>query len=284
MSSLLDSQKTQSLIGLANLAQTQQVNQNVKALQASQQEGNRLRSEQIQVEKIIAKINRDQLKAQGDTNALLKLSIQLQEAERTRIRIRDEEKDRLRKEIMEKKDALFQLRLDIKSISKGTQIHAVEKFYSLNAIAATLRELNINRESMVKIEDKQYLEDTFNQLNSLIESIYESLSEEEIKDIKTINKILSVDEESLIEEKEDQLKTLEQYKKYIKERIKIIEDLKEPSGRLKIVNKIATFDALTQRVIDISSKFSKMNTEVVRSLNSQAKSEGVNGPIDSDHK
>ena len=47
MSSLLDSQKTQSLIGLANLAQTQQVNQNVKALQASQQEGNRLRSEQI---------------------------------------------------------------------------------------------------------------------------------------------------------------------------------------------------------------------------------------------
>ena len=284
MSSLLDSQKTQSLIGLANLAQTQQVNQNVKALQASQQEGNRLRSEQIQVEKIIAKINRDQLKAQGDTNALLKLSIQLQEAERTRIRIRDEEKDRLRKEIMEKKDALFQLRLDIKSISKGTQIHAVEKFYSLNAIAATLRELNINRESMVKIEDKQYLEDTFNQLNSLIESIYESLSEEEIKDIKTINKILSVDEESLIEEKEDQLKTLEQYKKYIKERIKIIEDMKEPSGRLKIVNKIATFDALTQRVIDISSKFSKMNTEVVRSLNSQAKSEGVNGPIDSDHK
>ena len=284
MSSLLDSQKTQSLIGLANLAQTQQVNQNVKALQASQQEGNRLRSEQIQVEKIIAKINRDQLKAQGDTNALLKLSIQLQEAERTRIRIRDEEKDRLRKEIMEKKDALFQLRLDIKSISKGTQIHAVEKFYSLNAIAATLRELNINRESMVKIEDKQYLEDTFNQLNSLIESIYESLSEEEIKDIKTINKILSVDDESLIEEKEDQLKTLEQYKKYIKERIKIIEDLKEPSGRLKIVNKIATFDALTQRVIDISSKFSKMNTEVVRSLNSQAKSEGVNGPIDSDHK
>ena len=196
MSSLLDSQKTQSLIGLANLAQTQQVNQNVKALQASQQEGNRLRSEQIQVEKIIAKINRDQLKAQGDTNALLKLSIQLQEAERTRIRIRDEEKDRLRKEIMEKKDALFQLRLDIKSISKGTQIHAVEKFYSLNAIAATLRELNINRESMVKIEDKQYLEDTFNQLNSLIESIYESLSEEEIKDIKTINKILSVDDYS----------------------------------------------------------------------------------------
>ena len=284
MSSFLDSQKTQSLIGLANLAQTQQVNQNVKALQASQQEGNRLRSEQIQVEKIIAKINHEQLKAQGDTNALLKLSIQLQEAERTRIRIRDEEEDRLRKEIMEKKDALFQLRLDIKSISKGTQIHAVEKFYSLNAIAATLRELNINRESMVKIEDKQYLEDTFNQLNSLIESIYESLSEEEIKDIKTINKILSVDEESLIEEKEDQLKTLEQYKKYIKERIKIIEDLKEPSGRIKIANKIAAFDALTQRVIDISSKFSKMNTEVVRSLNSQAKSEGVNGPIDSDHK
>lgn len=284
MSSLLDSQKTQSLIGLANLAQTQQVNQNVKALQASQQEGNRLRSEQIQVEKIIAKINHEQLKAQGDTNALLKLSIQLQEAERTRIRIRDEEEDRLRKEIMEKKDALFQLRLDIKSISKGTQIHAVEKFYSLNAIAATLRELNINRESMVKIEDKQYLEDTFNQLNSLIESIYESLSEEEIKDIKTINKILSVDEESLIEEKEDQLKTLEQYKKYIKERIKIIEDLKEPSGRIKIANKIAAFDALTQRVIDISSKFSKMNTEVVRSPNSQAKSEGVNDPIDSDHK
>tara|TARA_B100000029_G_scaffold494015_1_gene557192 strand:+ start:151 stop:1005 length:855 start_codon:yes stop_codon:yes gene_type:complete len=284
MSSFLDSQKTQSLVGLANLAQTQQVNQNVKALQASQQEGNRLRSEQIQVEKIIAKINLDQLKAQGDTNALLKLSIQLQEAERTRIRIRDEEKDRLRKEIMEKKDALFQLRLDIKSISKGTQIHAVEKFYSLNAIAATLRELNINRESMVKIEDKQYLEDTFNQLNSLIESIYESLSEEEIKDIKTINKILSVDEESLIEEKEDQLKTLEQYKKYIKERIKIIEDLKEPSGRIKIANKIAAFDALTQRVIDISSKFSKMNTEVVRSPNSQAKSEGVNDPIDSDHK
>ena len=47
MSSLLDSQKTQSLVGLANLAQTQQVNQNVKALKASQQEGNRLRSEQI---------------------------------------------------------------------------------------------------------------------------------------------------------------------------------------------------------------------------------------------
>ena len=110
MSSLLDSQKTQSLIGLANLAQTQQVNQNVKALQASQQEGNRLRSEQIQVEKIIAKINRDQLKAQGDTNALLKLSIQLQEAERTRIRIRDEEKDRLRKEIMEKKRCPFPIK------------------------------------------------------------------------------------------------------------------------------------------------------------------------------
>ena len=43
MSSFLDSQKTQSIVGLANLAQTQQVNKNVKA---SQKEENRLKEKQ----------------------------------------------------------------------------------------------------------------------------------------------------------------------------------------------------------------------------------------------
>lgn len=269
MSSFLDSQKTQSIVGLANLAQTQQVNKNVKALKASQEEENRLREKQNQIASNISVIHNKQLKAQGNTNELLKLDIQLQEAERTRVRIRDEKKDRLEKEIMEKKDVLFQVRLDTKSISQSTKIHAIEKFYTLNAIAVTLRELNINRQTMVAIEDKQYLEDTFQELNSLIESIYESFSEEEIEDTKTINKILAVDEESLIDEKEDQLKQLGSYKKYIKERIKIIGGLEKKVEQVKHLklNPFSTgLEPIIQRVINITKTTKKPSPYQLKKL------------------
>ena len=54
MSSFLDSQKTQSIVGINLL--NQQVNNNVKALKISQEEGNRLREEQIQIASNISAI------------------------------------------------------------------------------------------------------------------------------------------------------------------------------------------------------------------------------------
>ena len=46
-SSFLDSQKTQSVVGIANLAQNRQINRNLKELQKSQEEAARAQAENI---------------------------------------------------------------------------------------------------------------------------------------------------------------------------------------------------------------------------------------------
>ena len=188
---ILDSQKTQSLVGIANLAQNKQINKSIKELKKSQKEAADAAKLQADLQKEANNLEKQRLAAQRDTAR--SAQIQLQKAEERRI-LKEKQEEREKKELKIKKETIFNLRQDIKSIEEANNSY-IETYFDLNSIAASLTDANISSSDFDAFVDKEYFTETRDKLEKEIDKTYSSMSEEEIVDLETINNVLSDNEE-----------------------------------------------------------------------------------------
>ena len=140
---ILDSQKTQSLVGIANLAQNKQINKSIKELKKSQKEAADAAKLQADLQKEANNLEKQRLAAQRDTARSAQIQLQIaQQAEERRI-LKEKQEEREKKELKIKKETIFNLRQDIKSIEESNNNH-IETYFDLNSIAASLTDANIS--------------------------------------------------------------------------------------------------------------------------------------------
>ena len=211
--SLLDSQKTQSVVGIANLAQNKQINKSLQELKKSQEEAAKNAKLQADLQKEANKLEQRRVAAAQDAAKSAELQLQIQQQAEQRKVLKEEQEEREKNELKFKKQTVFNARQDIKT-TLNSKNNPIEKFFDLNSIAVSLIDANITSNDFDDYDDKQYLSETNSELNEAIDNTHESMSEEEINDLQTINEVLSVNEESKI-------KNLE---KKIKKENKVIED------------------------------------------------------------
>ena len=211
--SLLDSQKTQSVVGIANLAQNKQINKSLQELKKSQEEAAKNAKLQADLQKEANKLEQRRVAAAQDAAKSAELQLQIQQQAEQRKVLKEEQEEREKNELKFKKQTVFNARQDIKT-TLNSKNNPIEKFFNLNSIAVSLIDANITSNDFDDYDDKQYLSETNSELNEAIDNTHESMSEEEINDLQTINEVLSVNEESKI-------KNLE---KKIKKENKVIED------------------------------------------------------------
>jgi len=205
MSSFLDSQKTQSVVGLANLAQNKQINKSIQDLKKSQEEAAKNAKLQAGLQKEANQLEGRRVAAAQDAAKSAKLQLKIQQKAEQRKVLKDEQEVREKKELKFKKQTVFNARQDIKTISNSKN-NPIEKFFDLNSIAVSLIDANITSNDFDDYEDKQYLSETNSELNEAIDNAHESMSDEEIIDLQTINEVLAVDEESKIKNLEKNIK------------------------------------------------------------------------------
>jgi len=212
--SLLDSQKTQSVVGIANLAQNKQINKSLQELKKSQEEAAKNAKLQADLQKEANKLEQRRVAAAQDAAKSAELQLQIQQQAEQRKVLKEEQEEREKKELKFKKQTVFNARQDIKT-TLNSKNNPIEKFFDLNSIAVSLIDANITSNDFDDYDDKQYLSDTNSELNKAIDNAHESMSEEEINDLQTINEVLSVNEESKIKNLEKKIKkenkTIEDY-------------------------------------------------------------------------
>mgnify|MGYP001497282198 CR=1 FL=1 len=234
MSSFLDSQKTQSVVGIANLAQNKQINKSLQELKKSQEEAARNSKLQADLQREANKLEEQRVAAAQDAAKSAELQLQIQQQAERRKVLKEEQEEREKKELRFKKQSVFNARQDIKTILNSKN-NPIERFFDLNSIAVSLIDANINSADFDDYDDKQYLAETKNELKEAIDNAHESMSEEEIIDLQTINEVLAVDEESKIKKLD----------KKIEEQNKAIEDIEyslETMGKksLSEINELIT--------------------------------------------
>tara|TARA_B100000965_G_scaffold46591_1_gene34207 strand:+ start:126 stop:854 length:729 start_codon:yes stop_codon:yes gene_type:complete len=203
--SLLDSQKTQSVVGIANLAQNKQINKSLQELKKSQEEAAKNAKLQADLQKEANKLEQRRVAAAQDAAKSAELQLQIQQQAEQRKVLKEEQEEREKKELKFKKQTVFNARQDIKT-TLNSKNNPIEKFFDLNSIAVSLIDANITSDDFDDYDDKQYLSETNSELNEAIDNTHESMSEEEINDLQTINKVLSVNEESKIKNLEKKIK------------------------------------------------------------------------------
>lgn len=203
--SLLDSQKTQSVVGIANLAQNKQINKSLQELKKSQEEAAKNAKLQADLQKEANKLEQRRVAAAQDAAKSAELQLQIQQQAEQRKVLKEEQEEREKKELKFKKQTVFNARQDIKT-TLNSKNNPIEKFFDLNSIAVSLIDANITSNDFDDYDDKQYLSETNSELNEAIDNTHESMSEEEINDLQTINKVLSVNEESKIKNLEKKIK------------------------------------------------------------------------------
>ena len=203
--SLLDSQKTQSVVGIANLAQNKQINKSLQELKKSQDEAARNAKLQADLQKEANKLEQRRVAAAQDAAKSAELQLKIQQQAEQRKVLKEEQEEREKKELKFKKQTVFNARQDIKT-TLNSKNNPIEKFFDLNSIAVSLIDANITSNDFDDYDDKQYLSETNSELNEAIDNTHESMSEEEINDLQTINKVLSVNEESKIKNLEKKIK------------------------------------------------------------------------------
>ena len=127
----------------------------------------------------------------------------------------------------------------------------VERFYKLNALAHSLKEQKIDRASLESMDDKKMLHDTAEDLQSAIMKSYDEMSKEQIEDVKTINKVLSVDEERTIEKLISKISEFEAFRENISN---AREKISSPDERSKVWIKKALHDIGIKPSIRLSMK------------------------------
>ena len=203
--SLLDSQKTQSVVGIANLAQNKQINKSLQELKKSQEEAARNAKLQADLQKEANKLEQRRVAAAQDAAKSAELQLKIQQQAEQRKVLKEEQEEREKNELKFKKQTVFNARQDIKT-TLNSKNNPIEKFFDLNSIAVSLIDANITSNDFDDYDDKQYLSDTNRELNKAIDNAHESMSEKEINDLQTINKVLSVNEESKIKNLEKKIK------------------------------------------------------------------------------
>ena len=203
--SLLDSQKTQSVVGIANLAQNKQINKSLQELKKSQEEAAKNAKLQADLQKEANKLEQRRVAAAQDAAKSAELQLQIQQQAEQRKVLKEEQEEREKKELKFKKQTVFNARQDIKT-TLNSKNNPIEKFFDLNSIAVSLIDANITSNDFDDYDDKQYLSETNSELNEAIDNTHESMSEEEINDLQTINEVLSVNEESKIKNLEKKIK------------------------------------------------------------------------------
>ena len=232
--SLLDSQKTQSVVGIANLAQNKQINKSLQELKKSQEEAAKNAKLQADLQKEANKLEQRRVAAAQDAAKSAELQLQIQQQAEQRKVLKEEQEEREKKELKFKKQTVFNARQDIKT-TLNSKNNPIEKFFDLNSIAVSLIDANITSNDFDDYDDKQYLSDTNSELNKAIDNAHESMSEKEINDLQTINEVLSVNEESKI-------KNLE---KKIKKENKVIEDYEYALNNLETMS-LETLEGLIE--------------------------------------
>ena len=232
--SLLDSQKTQSVVGIANLAQNKQINKSLQELKKSQEEAARNAKLQADLQKEANKLEQRRVAAAQDAAKSAELQLQIQQQAEQRKVLKEEQEEREKKELKFKKQTVFNARQDIKT-TLNSKNNPIEKFFDLNSIAVSLIDANITSNDFDDYDDKQYLSETNSELNKAIDNAHESMSEKEINDLQTINEVLSVNEESKI-------KNLE---KKIKKENKVIEDYEYALNNLETMS-LETLEGLIE--------------------------------------
>ena len=203
--SLLDSQKTQSVVGIANLAQNKQINKSLQELKKSQEEAARNAKLQADLQKEANKLEQRRVAAAQDAAKSAELQLKIQQQAEQRKVLKEEQEEREKNELKFKKQTVFNARQDIKT-TLNSKNNPIEKFFDLNSIAVSLIDANITSNDFDDYDDKQYLSETNSELNEAIDNTHESMSEEEINDLQTINEVLSVNEESKIKNLEKKIK------------------------------------------------------------------------------
>ena len=203
--SLLDSQKTQSVVGIANLAQNKQINKSLQELKKSQEEAAKNAKLQADLQKEANKLEQRRVAAAQDAAKSAELQLQIQQQAEQRKILKEEQEEREKKELKFKKQTVFNARQDTKT-TLNSKNNPIEKFFDLNSIAVSLIDANITSDDFDDYDDKQYLSETNSELNEAIDNTHESMSEEEINDLQTINEVLSVNEESKIKNLEKKIK------------------------------------------------------------------------------
>ena len=203
--SLLDSQKTQSVVGIANLAQNKQINKSLQELKKSQEEAAKNAKLQADLQKEANKLEQRRVAAAQDAAKSAELQLQIQQQAEQRKVLKEEQEEREKNELKFKKQTVFNARQDIKT-TLNSKNNPIEKFFDLNSIAVSLIDANITSDDFDDYDDKQYLSETNSELNEAIDNTHESMSEEEINDLQTINEVLSVNEESKIKNLEKKIK------------------------------------------------------------------------------
>ena len=250
MSSILDSQKTQSVIGLANLAQNKEISNGIARLEKTTAEQNKHAKERNRLVALNNKIQEMRVKAENDTKKAIKLANEYQRNRDLQEDMRETEKKLKAQELAIKRDVLFGVTQDLESTLESI-MDEVERFYKLNALAHSLKEQKIDRASLESMDDKKMLHDTAEDLQSAIMKSYDEMSKEQIEDVKTINKVLSVDEERTIEKLISKISEFEAFRENI---INAREKISSPDERSKVWIKKALHDIGIKPSIRLSMK------------------------------
>ena len=164
MSSFLDSQKTQSVVGLANLAQNKQINKSLQDLKKSQEQAAKNAKLQADLQKEANKLEQRRVAAAQDAAKSAELQLQIQQQAEQRKVLKEEQEEREKNELKFKKQTVFNARQDIKT-TLNSKNNPIEKFFDLNSIAVSLIDANITSNDFDDYDDKQYLSETNSELN-----------------------------------------------------------------------------------------------------------------------
>ena len=203
--SFLDSQKTQSIVGIANLAQNKQINKSLNELRKSQEEAAKNAKLQADLQKQANNLEKQRVSAAKDAARSAQMQLQIQQQAEQRIILKEKQEQREKEELKLKKQTIFNARQDVKAIMKSEN-NPIEKFFDLNSIVFSLKASNIVATDFDDYDDKEYLAQTDSELTQAIEDLHASMNEEETNDLQAINKVLSVNEESRIKKLEKEIK------------------------------------------------------------------------------
>ena len=195
--SFLDSQKTQSIVGIANLAQNKQINKSLNELRKSQEEAAKNAKLQADLQKQANNLEKQRVSAAKDAARSAQMQLQIQQQAEQRIILKEKQEEREKEELKLKKQTIFNARQDVKAIMKSEN-NPIEKFFDLNSIVFSLKASNIVATDFDDYDDKEYLAQTDSELTQAIDDLHASMNEEETNDLQAINKVLSVNEESRI--------------------------------------------------------------------------------------
>ena len=109
--------------------------------------------------------------------------------------------------ISRQRDCIFNIKKDIEKINSSWD-SKVEKYIKLANHLISIGEFGISTEFADSFEDKEVIDSTIEKLNSYLKKVIDQLTEEEIEDIASIQKIFQVDEDRLIADGKFNLKNI----------------------------------------------------------------------------